>query len=185
MKLTFSVVVRILKHACSGLLVLFTMGSIASDELVEEVVFRSSGSGLVAYLRVVNYDAQGIPDTFILRVKNNSANTNYSILLPTDQKLVSGFVMVDESSNVLSNDKPLPRGSYEYLKSAHVIRELRPDAETEINLSLKTPIQESNLESSHEVYTRASFRIPYKRDNQAGFGFIIAIFRSGKVVLDK
>tara|TARA_R110002167_G_scaffold49184_6_gene144270 strand:+ start:21184 stop:21669 length:486 start_codon:yes stop_codon:yes gene_type:complete len=161
------------------------MGSFASDELLEQEVFRSQGNGLVAYLRVVNYDAQGIPDTFVLRVKNNSANTNYSILLPTDQKLITGFVMVDENSSVISSNKPLPRGSYEYLASSHEIRELRPDAETEINLSSKNPIQESNIESSHEVYTRTSFRIPYRIDSQDEFEFIIAIFRSGKVVLDK
>ena len=185
MKHSYSEVARILKPAFSALLVLFTMWSHASSELAEEEVFRSSGSEIVAYLRVVNHDAQGIPDTFVLRVKNNSANTSYSILLPTDQKLITGFVMVDESSNVVSSDKPLPRGSYDYLASSHEIRELRPGSETVIDLSLKTPIQESNLENSHEVYTRASFRIPYRIDSQVEFDFITVIFRSGKVALDK
>lgn len=185
MKHSFSLVADPLRHTISALLVLFTMGSYGNDELEEQEVFRSSGSGLAAYLRVVNYDAQGIPDGFVLRVRNNSEKTKYSILLPDDQKLITGFVMVDESSNVISNDRPLPRGAYDYLASSHEIRELYPDAETEIDLSLKVPIQESNLENSHEIYARASFRIPYKIDSHGEFEFIIAIFRSGKVKLDK
>ena len=161
------------------------MGSFANEELVEEEVFRSIGSGLVAHIRVVNYDVHGIPDTFFLRVKNNSANSNYSILLPADQKVIASFVMVDESGSVISNNKPLPRGSYEYLAIPHEIRELRPNAETEIDLSVKTPIQESNLMSAQKVYAQASFRIPYKIDSQGEFEFIIAAFRTGKIVLDK
>jgi len=161
------------------------MGSFASDQFAEEEVFRSQESGLVAYLKVVNFDAHGIPDTFVLRVANNSENTNYSIILPEDQKLVTGFIMMDESSNRISIDKPLPRGSYEYLDKPHEIRELVPGSETEIDLSLKTPIQESSFENSREVYTRASFRIPYRIENQVEFEFIIAIFRSGKIVLKR
>ena len=46
-------------------------------------------------------------------------------------------------------------------------------------------IFESNFENSHELYTRASFRVPYKTDGQLDLSFIIVIFRSGKIVLEK